>query len=209
MRASAFGSISPPSIDRAGENSTKAGPNIAGDVLLSVARVRRYRVHAELSRTGAPPLSHRRLQLQAFAALSILLAAIGCQTTTKATFNVSLHNASTEPVTVWLTKSGGPEENAWLPPEALAHSRAADIDAVNGVIIPAGKTGDIGPLTGRFEPDSVAVLRVYAGQVSLDQMLATPVDGKLRIDMPLREGVNKLQVSALLPLRIDRLDEAP
>lgn len=153
-------------------------------------------------------MSHRRLQLHVFAALSLLLAAIGCVGTTKATFNVSLHNASTEPVTVWLTKNGGPDENDWLPPEALANSRAADVDTVNGVVIPPGKTGDIGPLTGRFEADSLAILRVYAGQLTLDQMLATPVDGKLRIDMPLREGMNKLEVSKLLPLRIDRVGES-
>lgn len=153
-------------------------------------------------------LSHRRLLLSLLAPLG-LIAAVGCESATKATFNVSLHNASKDPVTVWLTKTGGPEEVDWLAPEALANSRAANIDAVNGVVIPPGKTGDIGPLTGRFEPDSLAVLRVYAGQLTLDQMLATPVDGRLRIDMPLREGTNKLRVDALLPLRIERIDDKP
>jgi hypothetical protein len=153
-------------------------------------------------------LSHHRLLLSFFASIGLITAA-GCESATKATFNVSLENAGKDPVTVWLTKTGGPEEIDWLAPEALAHSRAANVDAVNGVVIPPGKTGDIGPLTGRFDPDSLAVLRVYAGQLTLDQMLATPVDGKLRVDMPLREGTNKLRVDALLPLRIERVDEKP
>lgn len=138
--------------------------------------------------------------------IATALASVGCQGTSTATFDVSLHNESNEPVTVWLTKDGGPDEYDWLPPEALVGTKAAQLDQIKPVVIPGGKTGDIGPVAGKFDPDSLAVLRVYAGQLSLDQILATPV-GKLRVDVPLREGANHLRVSEYLPLRVERIDD--
>lgn len=152
-------------------------------------------------------LSRSTLQL-ATLALSALAGAlsVGCATDHKYSFAVSLKNESHEPVTVWLTKNGPPEEPEWLSPEALSNSRAASIGAINGVVIPPGKTAEMPPLAGRFAPDTLAILRVYAGQLTLDQMLATPPDGKLRVDVPLREGMNHLAVSPTLPLRVDEVD---
>ena len=141
-------------------------------------------------------------------ALAAALPATGCNTAHKYTFAVSLQNASAEPVTVWLTKEGGPDEADWLPPEALANTRAATLDTINGVVIPPGKTGEIGPISGRFHSDSMAILRVYAGQLTLDQLLATQADGKLRVDVPLEEGQNRLVVSPKLPLRVVPAGEA-
>lgn len=138
-------------------------------------------------------------------ALALLLTAVGCSSTTKTNFTISLNNAGREPVTVWLAKSGGPDENEWLPPEAFVDSRAANIGTVKGIVIPPGKTGSIGPITGRFEPDAFAVLRVYAGELTLDQIMATPA-GKLRVDVPLQEGANNLRVAPLLPLHVDHID---
>ena len=134
----------------------------------------------------------------------LALALVGCRGPAKSEFAVSLHNASERPVTVWLTKTGGPPEPDWLAPEDLSNSRAAAVGMVNGVVIPAGKTGDIGPLTGRFADDSLAVLRVYSGQLTLDQLLATGPDSTLRVDVPLREGRNLLVVKPGPKLTVDQ-----
>lgn len=139
-------------------------------------------------------------------ASAALLVAVGCGTTT-ATFSVSLHNASTQPVTAWLTKNGGPQELEWLAPEDLSSSVAAATDRINGAVIPPGKTGEFPPITGKFDADAMAVLRVYAGTVDLDTMLATGVGSRLRVDVPLREGMNRLIVKPSAKLAVEREGE--
>ena len=146
------------------------------------------------------PISNA-LKTSSFATLILasLVAAcgVGCESAKSYTFSLSVKNASPEPVTVWLTKRGGPEESEWLSPESLADSTAAKLDAINGIVIPAGKTGELGPISGKFSPGSLAVLRVYAGKLTMDQILATS-EGKLRTDIPLREGANQLLVKPSL-----------
>lgn len=120
-----------------------------------------------------------------------LLNAVGCESTRQANITVSIHNASEKPVTVWITKTG--ERNAtWLAPEDLA-LQPGKPEFVNGVVVPPGKTGEMGPLEGKFESDAAAILRVYAGQLDYDQLLATNV-GPLRVDVVLDNGVNHLEV---------------
>jgi hypothetical protein len=133
---------------------------------------------------------------------------VGCSNAHKYEFAVNIKNDTPEPVTVWLTKQGGPPEEGWLSPEAVESTRPAKLGHINGVVVPAGKTGNLPSLAGRFEPDALAILRVYAGQLMLDQILATPEDGKLRIDVPLREGMNELIVTSNLPLKVRFADEA-
>lgn len=142
----------------------------------------------------------------AVTALSAAVAAVGCGPS-KATFSVSLKNASTQPVTAWLTKNGGPQEREWLAPEDLSSSVGAATDRINGVVIPPGKTGEMPPITGRFDSDAMAVLRVYAGAVDFDTMLATGVDSRLRVDVPLREGHNALVVTPSPKLTVERAGE--
>jgi hypothetical protein len=137
-----------------------------------------------------------------------LLFLIGCGPT-KATFTVSLRNASTQPVTAWLTKSGGPKEPDWLAPEDLSLSIAAQTDRLNGATIPPGRTGELPAITGKFDADAFAVLRVYAGKVDFDTMLATGPDSRLRVDVPLREGQNNLVVTPSPKLTVERDGEGP
>lgn len=125
---------------------------------------------------------------------AMLLAAgllVGCESTRSASISVSVHNASQRPVTAWITKTG--ERNAdWLAPEDLAMVPKPQM--INGVVIPPGKTGEMGPMTGKFEPEAVAILRVYAGQLDYDQVVATSVDSPLRVDVILDNGMNRLKV---------------
>ena len=133
-----------------------------------------------------------------------LLLAIGCGSARTASFSVTLHNASAQPVTAWITKTGA--RNAqWLAPEDLALSDKPS--SINGVIIPPGKTGELGPMTGRFEPDAAAILRVYAGQYDLDHLLATSVKSPFRVDVALEAGMNQLEVRPGERLHVDFLPE--
>ncbi len=142
-------------------------------------------------------------------AITPLIAAsmtIGCQTSRQANISVALHNASQQPVTVWLTKTGD-RDSAWLAPEDLA--LAAKPDMINGIVIPPGKTGEIGPVKGKFEPESVAILRVYAGQLDYDHLIATSVDSSLRVDVVLDNGLNRLEVRPGVKLNVVPADETP
>lgn len=124
-------------------------------------------------------------------ALILMSLLTGCQTTYRANVSVSIKNESDQPVTVWITKTG--ERDAeWLAPEDLA--LAAKPEMINGAVIPPGKTGELGPLKGKFEEDAVPILRVYEGQLEYDQLLATSVDSALRVDVTLSDGMNRLKV---------------
>lgn len=116
---------------------------------------------------------------------------VGCEPARSGNISVSLHNDSPQPVTAWITKTGD-RNNEWLAPEDLAMVPKPEL--INGVVIPPGKTGDMGPMKGRFEGESVPVLRVYAGQMDIDHLLATSVDSQLRVDVVLDNGLNKLTV---------------
>lgn len=153
-------------------------------------------------------ISIRRPNL-ALLALGLAAAALaaGCATTSKATFSISVKNATTQPVTTWLTKSGGPKEADWLAPEDLSLSIAAQADRLSGVIIPPGRTGEMPSITGNFDADSAAVLRVYLGAVDFDQMLATSPNSSLRTDVVLREGRNELVVEDVPKLNVKRVGE--
>ena len=126
-------------------------------------------------------------------ALACASAIVGCESSHTATFGIVLHNASSQPVTAWITKTG--ERNAdWLAPEDLALSTKTE--SINGVVIPPGKTGEMGPMSGRFGPEDAAILRIYAGQLDYDHILATSVKSPLRVDIALEEGTNHLEVRA-------------
>lgn len=117
---------------------------------------------------------------------------VGCAPSRTASVSVSIQNKSPQPVTVWITKTG--ERNAeWLAPEDLAME--AKPQMINGVVIPPGKTGELGPMKGRFESEAVPILRVYAGQLDYDQLLATSTNGLLRVDVTLDDGMNRLTVT--------------
>lgn len=140
----------------------------------------------------------------ALASIAVLIGMAGCQQSRSASISVSLHNDSAQPVTAWLTKTG--ERSAeWLAPEDLALVPKPEM--INGVVIPPGKTGEMGPVAGKFEPDSFAVLRVYVGQLDFDHLLATGPDSPLRFDVTLDNGMNRLQVKNSAKLEVIELGE--
>ena|SRR5437016_2380366 len=130
--------------------------------------------------------------------LIILFCAVyvGCQSYQTRTYDVTVKNNSAGPITVWLTKDGPPFEAGWLAPEDIAiESPKQPARIVSGLIIPSGKEGFTGPRPGRFDPQTRAVLRVYAGQLTFEQMLASDRDEKRRVDLRLHPGRNDLVVT--------------
>jgi len=117
------------------------------------------------------------------------LMILGCGSSTQS-YSVMVKNDGMEPMTVWLTKDGPPAEVNWLSPEQIAVSGKVKDSPISGVVIPPGKTGDLGPIEGRFDSRSSAVLRIYRGQKLFDEMLAMSRGSPNRTDLKLSPGAN-------------------
>ena len=137
-------------------------------------------------------MKHLRLVL-----LCLLGPALGCVSPYETrTYQVTVKNYAAAPVTVWLTKDGPPFEPGWLSPEDLAtESPRQSGRVISGLVIPSTKTAYTGARKGRFEPNTHAVLRVYAGQLTFAQLLAFDSDDKHRIDFLLHQGDNDLIIT--------------
>lgn len=119
-------------------------------------------------------------------ALLLALPAIGCTTTRS--YDVTVRNDYTEPMTIWLTKDGPPMETTWLPPEDIAMMRKWPAGVrLKGVVLQPGKTGDL-KATGKFDSGVNAVLRVYRGHRELDELFAISRGSPNRTDILLPEG---------------------
>jgi len=120
---------------------------------------------------------------------------LGCHDWKERTYSVSVKNNGPEPVTVWLTKDGEPYEQGWFSPEVLIRlSPKSPPKEISGVVIPAGKTADTGERKGRFAENTHAILRVYVGNQSINDLLAMH-PGARRQDLVLEPGKNAFTVS--------------
>ena len=134
-----------------------------------------------------------RTQLLLSALMAMLLVGCSDNTTTRR-YNISVKNETSAPVTIWLTKDGGPVEPAWSSPEQLAITKPAYDETIGGVTVPAGKTADTGTIEGKFRPGAYAWLRVYEGQRTFSEILAISRGNPARTDVPLSPGKNDIVV---------------
>jgi hypothetical protein len=123
----------------------------------------------------------------------LALAAVGCQS--QQTFDVSVTNRLSDPVTVWMTKAkpaaGGQYEDGWMPPEVVAIGTTGS-QHLGGVAVEPGETAHT-VLQGTIESDDVAVLRVYRS-TDLNEMLTKHYGDPDRLDIPLAPGVTDIDI---------------
>src|SRR4051812_42156655 len=108
--------------------------------------------------------------------LASLVLFTGCQSGEKRTYDVTLKNLSSRPMTIWLTKNGPPWEEGWKSPEDIALESPQINERIGGIVVPPGKTASTGPKTGMFAPRVEAVLRIYHGQKMFNEILAIDRD---------------------------------
>lgn len=109
-------------------------------------------------------------------------------------FDVTVKNASSKPVTIWLCKDGPAWENGWKSPEDLAIEKPTADERINGMIVMPGESMGTGNMKGKFAAETNAILRVYVGQRKLSELLAMSRGNPDRVDAVLGRGVNSLVI---------------
>lgn len=131
--------------------------------------------------------------LRRFLPLPALLLAVGCAETR--TFRIAVRNETSRPITCGVTKEGGKYERQWRSPEqAVVRTTGEDERGWDSVVVPPGETRSAGPVKGDFSGGAVAMLRVYAGDLALSDVLSISRGSPSRVDVPLDEGRNAIVV---------------
>ena len=119
----------------------------------------------------------------------------GCSSTREYTFDISVRNETSGPITIWLTKEGPPIERGWRSPEQLAIQSPDSEELIAGQLVPRGKTASTDPIKGKFDRGSSAWLRIYDGKyASFSDLLAVSPKSSKRVDQYLHPGVNRLVI---------------
>ena len=125
---------------------------------------------------------------------------VGCNSTRTDTFDIEIRNATGQPLTLSLAKDGPPYEPAWATPQDLAIETPKRREQWSGgpsgmAAVPPGKTASVKRLQGQFNSGVNGYLRVYAGDLTISEMLAKGKDSPNRLDVLLKPGANVVVVS--------------
>jgi hypothetical protein len=123
----------------------------------------------------------------------------GCSPTQTRTYDVTVRNQTPGPLTISLAKDGPPYEPAWATPEDVATESPRlreDWRRTQGGMkaVPAGRIAEVRGLTGKFESGTHAYVRVYAGELSISEMLSKSPGSPDRVDIPLVPGTNEITI---------------
>jgi hypothetical protein len=127
--------------------------------------------------------------------LVVLFVAIGCSDVQTRQYQVLVQNDSSKPVTVWLTKNGEMYEDTWKAPEDYAIESPKTKDPITGVVVPAHEKRGTEVITGKFRPETDAILRVYPGQLTFNEVLAANKQNGGRQDLVLQPGHNDIIIT--------------
>ena len=137
---------------------------------------------------------------------------VGCSPATKASFDVSIRNRSSGPLTVGFVKRGSPFEQDWASPEELTNLPPSRQPSLWGFVVEQGKTAEV-RVHGEFSGGASAYLRVYAGDHPLVDLLAMSRGTGSRLDIALQPGRNNAFVitdpGAKLTAQLSRPERTP
>jgi len=111
-----------------------------------------------------------------------------CTQEQKRSFEISVKNETARPISVGLVKNGPPQEQGWIAPHEVAMMAPQLTDRKWGAVLKPGETRVLGPYAGRFEPGVQAILRIYAGTPTIEEMLAFSRTDPERVDIYLWPG---------------------
>jgi len=119
--------------------------------------------------------------------LSLLLLP-ACTQVQKRSFEISVKNETVRPISVGLVKNGPPTEEGWIAPHEVAMMAPQLTERKWGLVIAPGQTRLIGPHSGKFQAGVQAILRIYAGTPTIEEMLSFSRDDPERLDIYLWPG---------------------
>jgi len=116
----------------------------------------------------------------------LVLITVGCSSSGE--FTVGVVNKTHRPLSVGLVKNGPPMEPAWASPMEIDMANPKLLGRKWGTLVPPGEAVVIGPQKGKFKSGVVAILRVYAGDLPVEDLMAISPGNRERIDLPLDNG---------------------
>ena len=119
-------------------------------------------------------------------ALVVLAASGGCKQYAKADFQVAVTNRTDMPLTAGFVKDGPPSERHWAAPHEIA--MGAGKGDQWGVLIRPGQTATVGPISGKFDRNVSAILRVFASEGDIDDLMGFSRTDPHRADIYLMPG---------------------
>ncbi|MCC6240209.1 MAG: hypothetical protein IT448_07935 [Phycisphaerales bacterium] len=119
---------------------------------------------------------------------------VGC--TYSGQFTVGVVNKTDQPLSVGLVKNGPPLQPDWASPLDISLSQPNLTQQKWGTLVPPGQAVVIGPQPGEFSKNVVAVLRVYRGDLPVDDLLAISPGSRDRLDIPLDNGSSGFIIEA-------------
>ncbi len=115
----------------------------------------------------------------------------GCSSAQERTYELDVFNERDRPATLWLLKDGRPFEETWRSPEDYAWFQDGEH---GGVVVGPGEVAQASR-RGMFAPEARAVLIVYDGDLTFNEMLATPQGSSLRQDLVVRPGKTRIRLT--------------
>ncbi|HEX2972753.1 MAG TPA: hypothetical protein VHP11_10495 [Tepidisphaeraceae bacterium] len=134
-----------------------------------------------------------------------LVSVMAACSSPKQAYMVDIKNATNEPLSVGLIKSDGSAEDGWTSPEHIAINAPQLGDRKWGKLVPPGQVRTIGPQAGSFATGSHGILRVYAGDATVDELIAYGRTDPGRLDIHLWPG----QSGYMVEMRNGRLTAKP
>jgi hypothetical protein len=115
-----------------------------------------------------------------------MLFAAACSVPTQ-TFTVEVMNITPRPLSVGLVKNGETDESLWAPPERIAIQAPQLADRKWGTLVGPGQTKVLSQ-TGSFRQGQLAALRVYVGDLTVNEMIGFGRSDPGRLDIYLWPG---------------------
>jgi hypothetical protein len=127
------------------------------------------------------------MKLRIFVPLLLLIFAPACSLPSRS-YHVHAANRCTATLSVGLVKNGPPLEDGWYAPADVAIGAPQLTDRHWGTIVEPGAVLILGPQSGHFADGVQAILRVYAGNPTIEELLAFGRDDPDRVDVYLWPG---------------------
>ena len=123
-------------------------------------------------------------------AILFLLFLPACTQYQTRSFEIAVKNETARPIAIGLVKNGPPQEEGWIAPHEVAIMAPQLADRKWGLVILPGEGKTMGPYSGKFDAGTQAILRIYAGTPTIDEMVAYSKDDPDRLDIYLWPGRN-------------------